>query len=68
MKQTDKKAPTADRRDFLKLAGAGVVGGGAALAATVTPATAASEPAAANAGSYRESDHVKRYYELAKFI
>lgn len=68
MKQSEKKAAEADRRSFLKLAGAGVVGSGAALAATVAPAAAASTEPAADAGSYRESDHVKRYYELAKFI
>ncbi|MGD9669641.1 MAG: formate dehydrogenase [Hyphomicrobiaceae bacterium] len=68
MRQPDKKAVKADRRSFLKLAGAGVVGSGAALAATVTPAAAAGEPSAADSGTYRETDHVKRYYELAKFI
>ncbi|HRY06174.1 MAG TPA: formate dehydrogenase [Hyphomicrobiaceae bacterium] len=67
MKQSEKKAADADRRSFLKLAGASVVGSGAALAATVTPAAAAGEPAA-DTGAYRESEHVKRYYELAKFI
>ncbi len=67
MEQPEKKAAVADRRNFLKLAGAGVVGGGAALAANVTPAAAAGEPTA-DSGSYRETDHVKRYYELAKFI
>lgn len=68
MKQTEKKAATADRRSFLKLAGASVVGSGAAIAATVTPAAAASTPEAATGTAYRETDHVRRYYELAKFI
>ena len=67
MKQSDKKAAGADRRSFLKLAGAGVVGSGAALASAAAPAAAASAPEAAE-GGYRETDHVKRYYELAKFI
>lgn len=67
MKQSDKKAAKADRRSFLKLAGAGVVGSGAALASTVVPAEAAS-PVETAEGGYRETDHVKRYYELAKFI
>lgn len=67
MKQSDKKAAKADRRSFLKLAGAGVVGSGAALASTVVPAEAASAVETAE-GAYRETDHVKRYYELAKFI
>lgn len=67
MKQSDKKAAKADRRSFLKLAGAGVVGSGAALASTVVPAEAASAVETVE-GGYRETDHVKRYYELAKFI
>lgn len=69
MKQSDAKEPTADRRSFLKLAGASVVGGGAAVVASVTPASAAAEGAAPSAdGGYRETEHVRRYYELAKFI
>ncbi len=67
MKQSNKKVAKADRRSFLKLAGAGVVGSGAAFASTVVPAEAANTPEA-NDGGYRETDHVKRYYELAKFI
>jgi len=67
MKQSDKKGAKADRRSFLKLAGAGVMGSGAALAAAVMPAEASSD-AAAEGTTYRETDHVKRYYELAKFI
>jgi hypothetical protein len=67
MKRSDKKGAKADRRSFLKLAGAGVMGSGAALAAAVMPAEASSD-AAAEGTTYRETDHVKRYYELAKFI
>ncbi|MGF1648998.1 MAG: formate dehydrogenase [Hyphomicrobiaceae bacterium] len=54
------------RRDFLKLAGASLVGTGAAVAASAN-ALAGSQPAeAAPTGDYRESAHVKRYYELAR--
>lgn len=67
MKQSQKKVDQADRRNFLKLAGAGMVGSGAALAATVTPAAATAETTQ-ETGTYRETEHVKRYYELAKFI
>lgn len=57
-----------DRRSFLKLAGAGVVGTGAAAAAAVAPAVAG-EPVETEPGlGYRESEHVRRYYELAKFM
>lgn len=67
MKQSEKKPATADRRSFLKLAGGSVAASGAALVSTVGPAEASSAPAA-DTGGYRETDHVKRYYELAKFI
>ncbi len=63
MKKTDEKAIT-DRRSFLKLAGAGVAASGAAVAGT-NQATAAEGKA--TGGLYRETDHVKRYYELARF-
>ncbi len=56
-----------DRRSFLKLAGAGVVGTGAAAAAPV-PAVAAEAPEPAAKDGYRETEHVRRYYELAKFM
>ncbi len=55
-----------DRRGFLKLAGLGTT---LSLATALGGTANASEPAAdAREGSgYRESEHVKRYYELAKF-
>jgi hypothetical protein len=67
MKQMEKPAVTADRRAFLKLAGAGAVTGGAALVGA-----SASGEAAAAAGAdgketlYRETEHIKRYYDLAR--
>ena len=67
MKDRKDKA-TADRRSFLKLAGLGAVAGGTALVAGDKPAEAASEATAGTDGLYRETEHVKRYYELAKFI
>ena len=63
MKRQDDKALT-DRRSFLKFAGAGVAASGAAVAAG-TPANAAE--AKPRDGLYRETDHIKRYYETAKF-
>lgn len=56
-----------DRRGFLKLAGLGGVAGGATLVATVaTDAEAATADAPAD-GNYRESDHVKTFYQTARF-
>ena len=66
MKKEQEGKPT-KRRDFLKLAGAGTLGGAAAAAAAVVPtAAAAVEPPEGGAG-YRETAHVKKAYELARF-
>ena len=54
----------ASRRSFLKLVGAGAVAG-SAVAASTTKSEAA-EPVREGA-NYRETEHVRRYYELAKF-
>lgn len=54
------------RRDFLKAAGLGGVAGAAVVASGSGMASAA-EPEASKTGGYRETTHVKRYYELAKF-
>lgn len=65
--ETERKAST-DRRSLLKLAGAGVVTSGAALVAggTVAAAAPASASPQRDGEIYRETDHVKRFYELAK--
>ncbi len=55
------------RRDFLKAAG--ITGGAAAVAAvalTSKSATAAIPESGKHSG-YQETDHVKKYYELARF-
>ncbi|HLI12736.1 MAG TPA: twin-arginine translocation signal domain-containing protein [Alphaproteobacteria bacterium] len=67
MRNTEAKAKVASRRDFLKLAGAGA--GVAAAHGLTSPAAAeAAEtpPGRAEAG-YHESEHVKKYYALARF-
>ncbi len=53
------------RRDLLKLAGLGGVAGAAALATKGRTAEASSS--ARDGSGYRETKHVRRYYELAKF-
>jgi hypothetical protein len=54
------------RRSFLKLGGLGAVAAGVSGTATrVAAAAAPAEPAAAE--GYRETEHVKKYYELARF-
>jgi hypothetical protein len=57
--------PAADRRDFLKLATVGAVLGGAAIVAGGK--AKAAEPETSDSAGYRETDHVKTYYKLARF-
>ena len=61
----DQEARGAKRREFLKLAGLGAVGG-AAAAVGAKPAAAEVETDGKRAG-YRETAHVKKAYELARF-
>ena len=55
----------AKRRDFLKLMGLGGVAGAAALARGAAPAEAAGKPVSET--GYRESAHVRKFYETARF-
>ncbi len=55
------------RREFLKAAGiSGAVAGVAAVALSGTSASAAVPEKGKSAG-YQETEHVKTYYELARF-
>ena len=56
----------ADRRGFLKLAGVGAVTGGVALVSGKGVAEA-STTADDTGRLYKETDHIKTYYELARF-
>lgn len=66
MKQAEVKSQT--RRDFFRKAG---LGAGALGAAAVTLAAGRGEAAepvkSPTAAGYSETDHVKKYYELARF-
>jgi hypothetical protein len=62
----DQETMAAKRRDFLRLAGLGSVSAVAGAAAGAVPAEAKEEPGAQAAG-YRETVHVKKFYELARF-
>jgi hypothetical protein len=63
-KEQETTAPK--RRDFLRLAGLGGVTAAASAATTIVPAEAKEEPSSRAAG-YRETGHVKKVYELARF-
>lgn len=54
------------RREFLKLSGVAAATSGAALAAG-TSDSEASEMLDVSSSGYRETDHVKTYYKLARF-
>ena len=59
----DEQPVSTKRREFLKLAGLA----GAATAVAVGGAVTATEAKAAAGDGYRETKHVKTYYELARF-
>ncbi len=59
------EAKQSRRREFLKLTGLGTLAGAAALAGGVPREAKAASP---DTGSdYRETEHVKKVYELARF-
>jgi len=64
--KTRKEKQRVARRDLLKLAGLGSVAGAAAIAKSAGKAEAAAEVDAKSSG-YRETEHVRTYYDLAKF-
>jgi len=67
-RKPDKREETADgtgRRDFLKMAGLGTIASGAALVITKGESEAAE--AGKTGRGYQETDHVRTYYELARF-
>ena len=64
--QREQEAKAAGRREFLKLASVGAVAGTVAAATGGAREAEAAAPEA-QAGGYRETAHVKRFYELARF-
>ena len=63
--ENPKKDPM-DRRGFLKLAGLGTTVGVATALGGVANASELPTDKTKSSG-YRETEHIKRYYELAKF-
>ncbi|MGD1880354.1 MAG: twin-arginine translocation signal domain-containing protein [Kiloniellaceae bacterium] len=61
-----KEEINAGRRDFFKKAG---LGAGAAAVAVAAPQVGAAEAAAppSKGSGYTETDHVRKFYELARF-
>jgi len=64
MADNDTKA--LPRREFLKVAG--ITGAAAGAAVTLSGKSAdAKDPSAEHKSSYQETEHVMKYYELARF-
>lgn len=63
---SDQDGKAAPRRQFLKLASLGAVAGTVAAAVGESSKDAAAAPEPTGKG-YRETAHVKRVYELARF-
>lgn len=61
----DQKQDKVDRRGFFGAAGKGLAAGVGAVVVTATGAEAAVD--APQGDGYRETRHVKTYYELARF-
>ena len=64
----EKEVSPVGRRDFFKKAGLGAGAVGAAAVGLAASQGEAAEPEQSpNSVGYRETDHVKKFYELAKF-
>jgi hypothetical protein len=62
---TDNEPKHPDRRLFMKLIGLGTAG--ASVALTGTEAAASESPSTEEHAGYRETEHVKAYYRMARF-
>ncbi len=65
MKERDRRS--VPRRDFLKLAGLGGVAGAVAAVSGTQGAAAAVATEGKRASGYRETAHVRKFYELSRF-
>ncbi len=61
-----KQTASMGRRDFFRKAGLGAGAAGAAVVG-VSASSVKAEASETKTSGYRETDHVKKYYELAKF-
>lgn len=65
--QRETKAKGLDRRSFLRGVGAGAGAAGVAALVATDGAEAAPAEKEHKAGGYRETEHVRRVYDLARF-
>jgi hypothetical protein len=66
MEHEQQEAQAVSRRGFMRLAGRGAGAAGGAISLAVGNAAEAKEAPAPRSSGYRETDHVRSYYELAK--
>lgn len=65
---SEAKKTAKGRRDFLKVLGFGSIAGAAAVVAVLPPAEQADAAPSDDASSgYRETEHVRKFYELSRF-
>ncbi len=62
-----RERASTDRRTFLKLAGVGLAGSALAVSEGLASAEAASPPKGEESAGYRETEEVRRYYDVARF-
>jgi nitrous oxide reductase len=67
MRKDNERSSKIDRRRLLSGAGLAIGAAGAAAATGTSTAEAASELQKPQQDGYRESEHVKTYYRLARF-
>jgi GH24 family phage-related lysozyme (muramidase) len=65
----DDEKTAVDRRDFLRKVGIGTVGAGATLAPPLMTASQADSESddEKRKARYRETDHVKKYYQVNRY-
>lgn len=64
---TPPSAPTKTGRRMLAALGIGTAALASALFAAIRPAKAMKPPAGKGGAQYRESDHVKKYYQVNRY-
>lgn len=69
MKKDKKEVVSLGRRDFFRKAGLGAGAVGAAASGLAAGSAGATEPerGSGKSAGYRETEHVKKFYELARF-
>jgi len=63
----ERREHVASRRGFLRIAGIGTVAGAAGAVAGGVVAPAQARETGPGRVGYRETEHVRRYYDLARF-